>query len=260
MIMTLSAIGTAIGTVVKAAVTAVGSLSIGQAIVLGTVVGVAGYTAYLLIKHTKQRINHAMNKKAKERTITEQILDQDVEEVDTDSMSDEELLSSDPADTIGLSDFLRPNRKKTKKKNSTKNRGNITLFERVKDFAECKINPEHYKKKKEKEERRHWSNAQWAEYYRDQMHRMNDSPEEYAYWKENHIPMTESRKFREEQRKRETRVKNRNRYPMETMKEPFDLDKFEKTVIRNDNWEKEKYRRHRNKPLSEIPFNMLDYR
>ena len=255
--MTLSAIGTAVGTVVKAAVAAVGSLSIGQAIALGTVIGVAGYTMYVLAKHTKQRLVHAKNKQAKERTVTEKILDQ---EIDTDSMTDEELLSSDPADTIGLADFLRPDRKK---KTAEKDRSSVSLFDRVKDFAEGKIDPEGYKKKKEKEERKKWSNAQWAEFYRDQMHRMNDSPEDYAYWKEHHIPITEGRKyrkFRDNQRKKEIRVKQGSVYPYETSKVPFDLDRFEKSVIREDNWQKEKYKRHRNKPLSEIPFNMLDYR
>lgn len=261
--MTLAAIGTAIGTVAKAAIAAVGSLSLGQAIALGTVIGVAGYTAYVLIKHTKQRLSHAKDKKAKERTVTEQILDQDTEELDTDSMTDEELLASDPADSIGLADFLRPDRKKAKKKTTANRKSTQSLFDRVKDFAEGKIDPEGYKKKKEKEERKHWSNAQWAEYYRDQMHRMNDSPEDYAYWKDHHIPMTEDRKyrkFREQQRKREIRVKEGEMYPIERSKKEFDLDRFEKSVIREDNWQKEKYRRHRNKPLSEIPFNMLDYR
>lgn len=261
MTLSASAIGTAIGTVIKAAATAVGSLSLGQTIALGTVIGVAGYTAYVLIKHTKEKVKHAFNKKSKERTATEKILDQDIDDENIDSMSEEDLLNSDPADTIGLGDFMRSDRKKSKK--SVRKNKSATLFDRVKELAEGKLDPEGYKKKKEKEERKKWSNAQWAEYYRDQMHRMNDSPEEYAKWKKTHVPMTDRRKyqkFRKEQSKREIRVSGETQFPFETMSEPFDIEKFDKRVVRNDKWEREKYRRHKNKPLSEIPFNMLDYR
>lgn len=259
--MTLAAIGTAIGTMVKAAATAVGTLSLGQVIALGTVIGVAGYTTYVLVKHAKSRINHATNKKAKERTVTEQILDQDVEEVNVDSMSDEELLNSDPVDSIGLGNFLRREcKKKMTKKNTRKS---SSLFDRVRDFAEEKIDPKKYNERKKKEERKRWSNAQWAEYYCEQMHRMNDTPEEFAKWKKNHDPITEDRTRRgknaKNKKKQPIRVKEGEPYPFDTMKNPFDLDSFEKRVIRNDKWEEERYRRHRNKPLSEIPFNMLDY-
>ena len=92
---------------------------------------------------------------------------------------------------------------------------------------------------------------------------MTDVPDDQAYWKDNHNPMTEERKYRklrEKQRKREISVKEGEWYRMERSKKEFDLDRFEKSVLREDKWQKEKYRRHRNKPLSEIPFNMLDYR
>lgn len=254
--MTLQAIGTAIGTVAKAAVAAIGSLSLGEAIAVGTVIGVAAYTGYALIKAAKKKIQHAINRKSKERTATENILE--------DALFDENGEVIEEEDLIG------------KEKKAHKS---ASLFEKIRSF---------FKTEKKSKKKFKYTDAEWAEYYRDQIHRSKDTPEEYERWKKNHRPITEDRKYREEMTRRhknrsadmehgptlhvslkqirEEEKKKRKKKKQKYVKYPFmvakdipDLDELERRVIYREQADQRKWEREQAQDFWSQPWNTLDY-
>lgn len=144
-------------------------LDVKEASVLGVAVGAAIFTVYILGKHLKNKIKHAFNKKAKTRTVVENILDSDVECDDEDI----DIMHMNPA-VVGFKNGYNAEHSAvkvsaTKKKN---------IFETIESMINGK-NKKNHKKKKRK-----YTDAELADYYRDQIHRLNDSPEEYQRWRE----------------------------------------------------------------------------
>ena len=183
--MTLASIGHAVGTFIKGVAAACGSLTIGQVVALGAVIGIGGYTAYVLIKSAKERIRHARDQKSEDRTVTENILDQDTAEV------------------IGLKTFASQGRKNSGKKPSKfseiaqyeadqKANEPKDAFSRIQSLV-VKHAPKKIREKLMKsdavEEAKSMTDAEWRAYYQDMIHRTNDSPEDYKKWRETHPPV-----------------------------------------------------------------------
>ena len=183
--MTLASIGHAVGTFIKGVAAACGSLTIGQIVALGAVIGIGGYTAYVLIKSAKERIRHARDQKSEDRTVTENILDQDTAEV------------------IGLKTFASQGRKNNGKKPSKfseiaqyeadqKANEPKDAFSRIQSLV-VKHAPKKIREKLMKsdaaEEAKSMTDAEWRAYYQDMIHRTNDSPEDYKKWRETHPPV-----------------------------------------------------------------------
>ena len=240
--MTLSSIGTAIGVVAKSAITAIGSLSVGQAIALGVVIGVGAYTGYVLIRKKKKRIQHVYRKYAKHRTVTENIMDMDVSDIGLRSKEEVEEAKAE-----------RKSNRKTSRGTSDRN-----VFD---DLYHMLTDGLHGTGTRIGNKEEHAK----ARYYQELIHRAKDTPEEYAAYRRSieseDIPPLRVPK----QNKDSSQKKRKMHYPDDpnykfTPGPPFDAEAFEREYLARK--EAREKRAARNNVLNSIlgtPFRVADW-